>query len=99
MPWINIINGRLKQGDCALLMTNSTTPKGWMKKSDFDEYSNDPIQVMTCVDAARQYTQLFMDADAKGYSQWCIGKQNNIADPLSQDWHRNNGKLTSIFLL
>ena len=36
-PWINIINGRLKQEDCALLMTNSTTAKGWMKKSNFDE--------------------------------------------------------------
>jgi hypothetical protein len=26
-PWIDIINGRLKQGDCTLLLTISTTAK------------------------------------------------------------------------
>jgi hypothetical protein len=39
-PWINIINGRLNQGDCALSMTNRTTAKGKMKKSNLNEYNN-----------------------------------------------------------
>ena len=30
MPWVDIINGRLSSGDCALSMTNSTTAEGWM---------------------------------------------------------------------
>jgi hypothetical protein len=30
-------------------------------------------------------------------SQWFAGKKNNLTDALSQDWHRNNSKLTSIF--
>jgi hypothetical protein len=95
-PWINIINGRLKQGDCAMSMTNSTTAKEWMKKSNCDKYSNDPIQVTTCVNAARHYAQLFMNRDIKGYSQWFAGKRNNVVVALPRDWHRDNNKLTSI---
>jgi hypothetical protein len=30
-PWVDIIGGRLSPGDYALLMTDSTTAKGWMK--------------------------------------------------------------------
>ena len=30
-PWIDILSGHLNPGDCALLMTDSTTAKGWMK--------------------------------------------------------------------
>jgi hypothetical protein len=37
-----------------------------------------------------------MDADVKGYSQLFAGKQNNILDALSQDWHKDDDKLTSI---
>ncbi len=77
-------------------MTNSTTANGWMNKSNFNKYSNNPIQVTTRIDASRHYAQLFMDADVKGYSQWFTGKQNNIVDALSQDWHRNDGELASI---
>ncbi len=32
----------------------------------------------------------------KGYSQWFAGKRNNVADALSQEWHRTNKNLTSI---
>ncbi len=45
-----------------------------MKKSNFDKHSKDPIQATTPADAAWHYTQLFMDADIKGYSQWFVGK-------------------------
>jgi hypothetical protein len=83
MPWIDIINGRLKPGDCALLMTNSTRAKGWMKKSNFDKHSNTPIQVTTHVDAERHYAQLFMDAYVKGYSQWFSGKNRIMSWMLS----------------
>jgi hypothetical protein len=36
-PWIDIIDGRLSRGDCALSMTDSTTAEGWMRKSNFSE--------------------------------------------------------------
>ncbi len=78
-------------------MTNSTTAKGWMEKSNFNKYSDSPIQMTTCIDVARHYSQLFIDTDVKGYIQWFAGKQNNVANALSQDWHRSDSKLTSIF--
>jgi hypothetical protein len=43
-PWIDLLNGQLKSGDCALSMTDSTTTKGWMQKSNFDKSSKEPIQ-------------------------------------------------------
>ncbi len=49
-------------------MTDSTTAEGWMKKLNFSKAANDPIQALTCVDAAIKYTQVFLDVDVKGYS-------------------------------
>jgi hypothetical protein len=36
-PWVDLIAKRLKAGDCALSMTDSTTSAGWMRKSNFKE--------------------------------------------------------------
>jgi hypothetical protein len=94
--WIDIISGRLSPGDCALSMTDSTTAKGWMQKSNFIKVGDNPIQELRCVDAARKYAEVFLNADVKGYSQWFAGKRNNIADALSREWHRTNDKRTSI---
>jgi hypothetical protein len=43
-PWIDIIRGRLKPGDCALSMTDSTTSEGWLRKTNFSELREDPEQ-------------------------------------------------------
>jgi len=95
-PWIDIILGHLIAGDCALSMTDSTTAEGWMRKSNFVEPNKHPVQAKTCVDAARKYASIFMDADIKGYSQWFEGKRNNVVDALSRDWHLGDDKLTSL---
>ncbi len=34
-PWVDILMGRLKDGDCALSMTNNTMSEGWLKKTNF----------------------------------------------------------------
>ncbi len=94
MLWIDIIGGRLSPGDCALLMTDSTIAKGWMKILNFSKARNNPIQASTCIDTARKNMQVFLDADVKGYSQWFVGKRNNVADTLSQEWQRTNKNLT-----
>jgi hypothetical protein len=36
-PWVDILAGCLQKQDCVLLMTNSTTAEGWLKKSNFSE--------------------------------------------------------------
>jgi hypothetical protein len=96
MLWIDIIGGCLSPGDCALSMTDSITAKGWMKNMNFSKAGNDPIQASTHVNAARKYTQVFLNADVKGYSQWFTGKRNNFVDALSQEGQRTNKNLTSI---
>ncbi len=95
-PWINIIGGCLSPGNCALSMTDSTTAEGWMKKSNFVKPNDDPIQATACVNAARKYTSIFMNANVKGYSQWFAGKLNNVVDALSRDWHCDQKELTFI---
>jgi hypothetical protein len=45
-------------------MTDSPTAEGWMRKSNFNEDGNHPIQASVC--AARHHTRLFMDAEIKG---------------------------------
>ncbi len=57
--WIDIVGGRLSPRDCALLMTDSTTTKGWMKKSNFSKTGNDPIQALTCINAAWKKRKYF----------------------------------------
>jgi hypothetical protein len=94
--WINIINDRLNQGDCALLMMDSMTAERWMKKSSFIKPNDNPIQATTRINGARHYAKLVMVADVKGYSQWFEGKLNNVPDALLQDWHCSNNKLTFI---
>jgi hypothetical protein len=76
--WVDIINGCLSSGDCALSMTNSTMAEGWMRKSNFSKYGVDPVQARTQVNAARKYAEIFMIADVKSYSQWFLGKRNNV---------------------
>jgi hypothetical protein len=65
-PWINIANGRLNQGDCTLLMTDSTTAEGRMKKYKFVKPNDNPILATSRVDVVRQYAKIFMDVDVKG---------------------------------
>ena len=77
-------------------MADSMTAEGWMRKSNFEEVGEDPVQATVCADAACQHARLFMDSEIKGYSQWFVGKMNNVADTLSWDWHQDDNELTSI---
>jgi hypothetical protein len=65
---------------------------------NFNKAGDNPIQASTHVKAARKYAKVFLNADVKGHSQWFAGKKNNVTNSLSQDWHRTNNELTSIFL-
>ncbi len=77
-------------------MTDSTTAKGWIRRTNFIEQRDDDIQAKAQVVGARHHACLFMDGNVKGYSQWFPGKKNNVANALSQDWHRSNKELTKI---
>jgi hypothetical protein len=98
-PWIDIRAGRLKPYDCVLSMTDSSTAEGWLRKTNFPEIGDSPIQATIWLDAARHHARTFMTAKIKGYSQWFPGKQNNVADALSRNWHQSDNELTSILRL
>ena len=51
-PWIDLIQGRLKKGDCILSMTDSTTSEGWARKTNFSELGADLIEATIRIEVA-----------------------------------------------
>jgi len=94
--WIDIINGRLKHGDCSLSMTDSTTSEGWTRKTNFKEDCEEPIQATVRIQVAREHATRLMEHGVKDYSQWFRGKENDVADALSRDDDRDDEELTQI---
>jgi hypothetical protein len=82
-PWIDLISKRLRPEDCALLMTDSTTSAGWLKKTFFLEKETNPIKETIHLEIARKHTSHFTHHNIKEYPQWFPGKKNNVADSLS----------------
>jgi hypothetical protein len=95
-PWVDILAGHLNTGDCSLSMTDSTTSKGWMRKTNFKEDKNG-IQATIRIEVAQSHMAGFMDHGIREYSQWFRGIENNMADALSQDMDRSDDELTQIY--
>lgn len=93
-PWIDLISKRLRPGDCALSMTDSTTSAGWLKKTNFLEEGSDPIEETVRLEIARKHASHFTHHNIKEYSQWFPGKKNNIADSLSRDFDLDDAELS-----
>ena len=96
---IDIIAGRITKGDCALLMTDSTTSEGWLRKSNFIEDGEDPIQATIRLEVARHHATHYLSKEIREYSQWFRGADNNVADALSWDNDRTDEELTQILHL
>jgi len=95
-PWVDIIAGHLKNQDCVLSMPDSTTAEGWLRKSNFSELGESPIQSSARIKACRKQATLFMSLGIKCYSQWFAGERNQVSDALSHDDDRSNEELTSV---
>ena len=96
-PWVDLIAGRLRAGDCALSMTDSTTSAGWLKKTNFKEENDiesNNIEAKVRNEAARKHASLFIDGGVMEYTQWFEGESNNVSDSLSRDFHINDNELT-----
>ncbi len=96
MPWIDIIAGCIKKGNCALLMTNGTTSEGLLRKSNFIKDGKDPIQATVWLKVARLHATHYLSTGIRECSQWFRGADNNVADALSRDNDRTDDKLTQI---
>ena len=95
-PWIDIIAGRLKRGDCALSMTDSTTSEGWLRKTNFIEDGESAIQATIRIEVARLHATHYLENEIREYSQWFRGADNQVADALSRDDDRSDEELTKI---
>jgi hypothetical protein len=74
-PWIDTISKRLRPGDCALLMTDSTTSAGWLKTTNFLEAGMNPDKSTVRLEIARKHTSHFIHLNIKEYSQWFQGRK------------------------
>lgn len=97
-PWIDIVAGRLGDGDCALSMTDSTTSEGWLRKTNFKE-DDDPVQAGVRIQVAREHATRYMRHWIRDYSQWFPGKENNVADALSREMDLSDVDLTNLLRL
>ncbi|KAL9183869.1 hypothetical protein ACHAXT_004725 [Thalassiosira profunda] len=79
-PWIDILAGRLKAGDCSLSMTDSSTSEGWARKTNFKEDDEDPIQATIRIEVARSHAARLIQHEIRDYSQWFRGKDNVVPD-------------------
>ncbi len=94
-PWIDIIAGRLKEGDCSLSMTDSTTSEEWTRKTNFKEDEH-RIQATIRIEVACSHASRFMTHRIRKYSQWFPRIKNQVADALSRDMDRTDKELTQI---
>jgi hypothetical protein len=93
---MDILASHLQSGNCALLMTDSSTAEGWMHKTNIRVSEEDQIQMDVRVKTAQKFAMDFTEHGIKSYSQWFPGKENIIADALSHDNNRTDNKLISI---
>jgi len=77
-------------------MTDSTTSEGWLRKSNFIEEGEDPIQATIRIEVAHLHSTHYLSNKIREYSQWFRGADNNVADALSRDNDRIDGELTQI---
>ena len=77
-------------------MTDNTTSEGWLKRTNFSELGEDPIQATVSKEVARKHATNLLEAGVKDYSQWFPGDKNRVADALSRDDDRNDEELTHI---
>jgi hypothetical protein len=94
--WVDIIAGRLTRGDCTLSMTNSTTSEGWLKKTNFIENGESPIQATIRLEVACLHALHYLSHKIQEYSQWFCGADNQVANALSRDDDRMDKELTKI---
>ena len=77
-------------------MTDSTTAEGWLRKSNFTELRECPIQASVRIEAAQKFATLMMEFGIKSYSQWFRGIVNEVTDALSWDDDRSDEELTHV---
>ncbi len=96
MPWIDIIDVDLGEGDCVLSVTDSSTSKGWTRKTNFQEINHDDSEEASVRrEVARKHAKQFLELKVKDYRQFYL-RLNNIISNLSRDDNRSNKEFATI---
>ncbi|MGH7974512.1 MAG: hypothetical protein ACREBR_03205, partial [bacterium] len=91
--WIAISKDEVANGSCLYSQTDSTSTAGWMTKSSFDEHHQSaPMEV------SRHLARLLIHSKSCLYSQWFAGKENNVSDSLSRDFHIPDADIAYLLL-
>jgi hypothetical protein len=77
-------------------MTESMASEGWLKKTNFIEEGESPIQATIRLEIARHHASQYLTKEIREYSQWFPGVENQVADALSRDDDRSDEELTKI---
>ena len=97
-PWIDIIEKMIKPYSCTLSLTDSTTSAGWLRKSNFKESDNESNELTKAkLKMSRDHALRLLSQKIKDYSQWFPGKDNDLADSLSRDFHLSNDQLSQLY--
>ena len=78
-------------------MTDSSTSEGWLRKSNFKEVRENPIQATIRLEVSRSGAKRIMENKIKNYSQWFRSWINDVSDALSWDDDRKDNELINIF--
>ena len=78
-------------------MTDSSTSEGWLRKSNFKEDGENPIQATIRLEVPRSDAKRIMENKIKNYSEWFPGWMNDVSDALSRDDDRSDNELINIF--
>ena len=69
---------------------DSSTSKGWSKKTNFPEDIEHPIQATVKMEVARSHAMRMLENGIKDHSQWFMGKLNDVLDALSGDFDQSD---------
>ena len=78
-------------------MTNSTTFKSWLCKTNFSELGDNPVKATVRLEAARLHAMHYTTIGIREYSQWFMGEANVVSDALSRNDNQSSNKLTHVF--
>ena len=88
--WIDILEKRISKQDCLLVMGDSTTAMGWLRRTKFQYDDESNHEWIVKQDVARKLAELVLDSETVLYEQLFAGSSNVVADSLSRDCYYMN---------
>ena len=83
--WLDILEGRIKEGDCILAMGDNTSSMGWLRRTNFRAKDESDQDWLAKQHVARKLAEQVLSIKALIYSQWFKGEYNVGTDSLSRD--------------